>query len=247
MKKNRSSSKLTGVVRPDLVERVQLGELDPDQAKYMARQEVLSEMPQDFLPLFADLAKVPKIPGRREWFQRQVHHVIHDAWEEHEKLDTLEILTSDEAYADTIEKLKSARHALARIKSSANTDALWLATNEIQRGIDRFLDFSGENTPKPRPRRRGRPKGEVKQRILRRSVLELLDVAWFTGGNLSLEKNIGQGTLIEAIERLERFLPDGAVPRPLPHAACIRWGAGAKRQRPMQRQRGGRQSVAVTA
>jgi hypothetical protein len=179
-------------------------------------------MPQDFFPSFADLAKVPKIPGCRDWFQRQVYNVIHDAWEEQEKLDTLDILTKDDAYADTIEKLKSARHALARLKSTLSTDGLWLATNEIQRGIDRFLDFSGANTPKPRPRRRGRPKGEVKHPILRRLVLDLLDVAWFTGGNLSLEKNIGQGTLIEAIDRLERFLPDGAVPRPLPLATLQR-------------------------
>jgi hypothetical protein len=94
--------------------------------------------------------------------------------------------------------------------------------HQIKQGIDRFLDFSGADAPKPQPRRRCRPKGEVKHAILRRLVLELLAVAWFTGGNLNLEKNIGRGTLIEAIDQLERFLPDGAVPRPLPLATLQR-------------------------
>lgn len=223
MNKERRPSRLSGVVRPDLVERVQRGELDPDQARYIARQEVFSEIPEDFFQSLAELARVPNTPPkRREWFQRQVHNVIHDVWDEQEKLDTLDIVAANEAHADTIERLKSATLALARLKSKVDNEELWLVTNEVQRGISRFLEFSGADSPEPRPLSRGRPKGEVKNKVLRRLVLELLDVAWFTGGNLSLEKNIGRGTLIEAIDQLERFLPDGAVPRPLPLATLQR-------------------------
>lgn len=219
---DRTNKRRSGVACLDLVEKVQHGEVDPDQAKYIARLELFREIPRDFFLSLADLAKIPNTPGRRRWFQHQVHNVIHDVWDQQERLDTLDAAGKNDAYADAIDKLKSATLALARLKNTVDTEELWFSINTIQREINRFLEFSGADVPKPRPRNRGRPKGEVKDKALRRLVLELLDVAWFTGGNLSLEKNIGRGSLIEAIDQLERFLPDGAVPRPLPLATLQR-------------------------
>jgi hypothetical protein len=209
------SHNLTAVRRSDLVEKVQRGELDPAQATQIARHEVLSHMPSDFYSLLADLAKVPEEPpGRRQWFQRQLFNIIHDAWDKQENMDALAALTKDRAYADVIKHLRSAKQALAQL-SKIDREVLWFPIAEIESGIDRFLDMHGADSPKPGPRRRGRPKGNVKYSPFRNLVWDLLELTWVTGGNLSLEKNVGRGTLIDAIGRLSQYLPSDLAPQKL--------------------------------
>ena len=56
----------------------------------------------------------------------------------------------------------------------------------------------------------------MKDWVFQHFVNTLLASATIAGGRLTLEKNIGKGSLIEAIEILAPYLPDGFVRRPMP-------------------------------
>ena len=213
---------LTAAQRSDLVEMVQRGELDPDQAKYIARHEVLCKMPPEFVSSLAGLANIPNAPPQRcQWFQRAIHNIIREAWDRQENLDGLAALTKQRAYADLIKKLKSIKRALAQL---GNTDRglLGFPIAEIESGIDRFLEMVGADSPPRRPYRRGRPKGNVKNASFQKFVWDLLEVTWEANGNLSLEKNIGEGSLIKAIKMLSQYLPSDLVPQNLPASTLQR-------------------------
>jgi hypothetical protein len=67
------------------------------------------------------------------------------------------------------------------------------------------------------PHQRGRRTGDVKDLSFRQFVHYLLVVTeQWCGGTLTLDKNYEKGTLIEAIEVLRPYLPELAVPSPLP-------------------------------
>ena len=164
--RRRLSQNLTAVQRPDLVEKVRRGEMDPAEATQIARNDVLRKMPADFGASIADLAKVPKTPPRRrQWFEGQLLSVIYDAWEQQENLDGLTSLTKDRAYANSINSLKAAKQALAQL-SDVDRELLLFPITEIERGIDKFLEALGSTSPKVRMRGRGRPKGMVKNQLL---------------------------------------------------------------------------------
>jgi hypothetical protein len=70
---------------------------------------------------------------------------------------------------------------------------------------------------KSAPQRRGRRRGDVKDLSFRQFVHYLLVVTedW-CGGTLTLDKNYESGTLIDAIEILRPYLPQGVVRKGLP-------------------------------
>jgi hypothetical protein len=67
------------------------------------------------------------------------------------------------------------------------------------------------------PQKRGRRGGDVEHFSFRQFVVYLRVVTedW-CGGTLTIDKNYGTGTLIEAIRVLRPYLPVGVVPNPLP-------------------------------
>jgi hypothetical protein len=206
------SRNLTAVQRPDLAEKVKRGEINPAQASYIARHSVLAKLPEDFCDSFADLARVPKAPLKhRQKFQHELFIIIHDAWEKQENLDAFVSLTTDRAFHTAIKHLKAAKQALAQL-NEVDRELLFLPIAEIEQGIEMFFESLGADLPKATPRRRGRPTGVVKHEPFRNFVWELLEITCAAGGNLSLEKNIGRGTLIDAINRLEEYLPSNFVP-----------------------------------
>jgi hypothetical protein len=90
-------------------------------------------------------------------------------------------------------------------------------TAAIEQEMDRFFQWTGEETEPPRPRvhRRGRRRGTVKNRRFRVFLRELRRVAKAYGGRLGLQKNIPEGALLEAIKIVAPHLPDGFVPKSL--------------------------------
>jgi hypothetical protein len=65
------------------------------------------------------------------------------------------------------------------------------------------------------PHQAGRKSSAVKNPNFQNFVFQLLIYASTCGGNLSLEKNIGKGTLLTALELLAPHLPDGFEPSTL--------------------------------
>jgi hypothetical protein len=95
--------------------------------------------------------------------------------------------------------------------------------NNFQRITDELAGLSSEALSflqaKPRPRPRGRPRGGAFSKILARSLVEftlrlLLDVR-AAGGQLTVDKNLGEGTLLDALNLLRPYLPRW-FPRKLP-------------------------------
>jgi hypothetical protein len=71
-------------------------------------------------------------------------------------------------------------------------------------------------------RQRGKRPGTKKNSIFQNFVCALIIFTRRARGRLTLEKNIGTGTLIKAIEMLAPHLPDGFVPEPLPASTLQR-------------------------
>ena len=91
--------------------------------------------------------------------------------------------------------------------------------------FEQFLFYVGENPgpdPLPQSPRRGRRSGSVGNRAFVALVRSLLIRVKRAGGRLTLEKNAGQGTLIDAIRLLEAYAPPGVVPKVLPHSTLQR-------------------------
>jgi hypothetical protein len=161
----------------------------------------------------ADLAHVPKI--EQEYFSRFIVRILSDAWQNDGLCDAaLEMQSTNAALFRAARALRSARQALADL-DKRDREALWWPISEVESGIDRFFDFvvGGSEPTRPQPHRRGRRSGTVKNRAFQIFVRGLFLAAETADGRYTLEKNIGTGTVIEAIEILNPYLPDGFVPK----------------------------------
>jgi hypothetical protein len=129
--------------------------------------------------------------------------------------------------------LRAARQALAdlneegdwkvesnRLGGLADAQFWWRLselTAAIEQGMDRFFEWTRDETEPPRPRAhlRGRRRGTVKNPRFRDFVWKLTIAAKHYGGRLGLQKNIRKGALLEAIKIVARHLPNGFVPKHL--------------------------------
>jgi len=163
----------------------------------------------------ADLAHVPTTDGAREYFSRFIVRILSDAWENDGPHDaSLKLQSTNPALSRAARALRSARQALADL-DKRDREALWWPISEVESGIDRFFDFvvGGSEPIRPQPHRRGRRSGTVKNRPFQIFVRGLFLAAETAGGRYTLEKNIGTGSVLEAIEILTPYLPDGFLPK----------------------------------
>jgi hypothetical protein len=166
----------------------------------------------------ADLARVPKTDGARENFSRLIVRTLSGAWIYSEicirypawKNPGPRDAASEELAART---LRASRPFLARLSERDREELFWPFPDEV---------LGGSEPIQPRAHRRGRPRGTVKNRAFQHFVRGLFLAAERAGGRYSLEKNIGKGTVIEAIDMLGPYLPRGFVPRNLPFSTMQR-------------------------
>ena len=186
-----------------------------------------SVLPMDVRRRLADLARVPD--QERENFYNVIQLPVRLVRE----VDRREVGTkagralaraaaSARALQEAFHDLNSADYEwVEKLWSKTPRDKKWLLA--LPRTIDALANlFSiavGKSPPQVRsgPSQRGRRKGDVKDLAFREFVHYLLIVTeeW-CGGVLTFDKNYESGTLVDAIEILRRYLPNGVVPRPLP-------------------------------
>jgi hypothetical protein len=164
----------------------------------------------------ADLAQVPD-GGARNYFNWLILDILFDAWEDDELRNSERVVGSDPSLSRTIKALRVAKQALANLEKPVREGLCW-PIYEIEKGIDRFFESTvGAAEPtKPRVHRRGRREGTLKNRGFQNFIRSLFKAARICHGNFSLEKNIRAGGIIQAIDILAPYLPDGVVPRYLP-------------------------------
>jgi hypothetical protein len=75
----------------------------------------------------------------------------------------------------------------------------------------------------PRPKRKGRRPGTVKNPQFGEFVLNFVCDTFFDGGRLTFEKNGPSGSLTRIIDLLTPYLPSGFVPDPLPGSSMRTW------------------------
>ena len=202
----------TSAKRDDLIEKLRSGEFVPEQARYIAVTDVLNGLPNDLLRGLAELADIPHAPqARRRSFYGCVLDALWDCWNTREDIDAELYFRKNGSFANAIDALKSARQALAQIDASDRRAFFWPVAMAEQ-GMDYFLTALGELEPARPLRRRGKPPGKVKDSASHKFVLQLLKCAILHGGRLSFDKNVKEGALIEALNKLTPYLPQGVDP-----------------------------------
>jgi len=109
------------------------------------------------------------------------------------------LLAKSPWYRHWIPELSGTTYGLAHLLSTAQGKV-------PPRRQDKVLD----------PHVRGRRRGTVKDVEFRNFVVDLLVAAAETDGQLTLEKNLGTGSLIDALNILRPYLPKGIIPNVLP-------------------------------
>jgi hypothetical protein len=183
------------------------------------------------MPLrLAELARVPE--ENRDGFWLAVFDAVLDAWEHDASRKMAVALDQTEVLLRAKNALRAARQALADLDEEcervgplergglAESQVWWRLpelTAAIEQEMDRFFEWTGEETEPPRPRvhRKGRRRGTVKNRRFRVFLRKLRNAARGHGGRLGLQKNTPKGPLLEAIEIVAPHLPDGFVPKRL--------------------------------
>jgi hypothetical protein len=94
-------------------------------------------------------------------------------------------------------------------------------TNEFVELLSEAGSFLGAEPP-PKPRGRPRRGAFSTHSSLAKFTLRLLLDVRVAGGRLSLDKNLREGTMVDALKLLRPYLPRGFIPRPLPMATLNR-------------------------
>jgi len=183
----------------------------------------LSLLTRDDLQRIADIAAIPTDPAaHRDWFFRAVDNLLFDAWEDSASNKRHLAARRDAKLTNTLRALNLTRRLLSDI--GVPPTAL--------EHLDFFYHWLGLPSPSSSARRaRGRPSGSPANAAFLKFVRRLLiDVGW-AGGRLTLEKNIGRGSLSDIIDELAAFLPEDFVPRPLPTSTLQRLKTSVRRTR----------------
>ena len=192
-------------------------------------------MPDEVLRRLADLSHVPA--ERRKFFFETIAASVRTAWELHglhnegrankksaplqrAALALYEALANlDNSDRETVEGVLGGNLEFSCDKISSGR------VGELRRILYRLAFVFSIRTGKPLPRpayespqppQPGRKSGAVKDWVFQHFVDVLLSTTTLAGGRLTLEKNIGTGSLIEAISTLDHYLPDAFVPKPIP-------------------------------
>jgi hypothetical protein len=188
-----------------------------------------SLVPDEVLLQLAELARVPA--EEREEFYNFVREGVQTAWE----LD--ELANSGRAWNKSGALVRAAKAALNLYEELANLKQK--ERDWVQKILDQGQGFLGKKVPELRssayrlatllnlaigkpfsavvsgPHQAGRKSGAVKNPNFQNFVFQLLIYTRTSGGNLSHEKNIGRGTLLEAVKLLAPYLPEGFEPSSL--------------------------------
>ena len=184
------------------------------------------------MPLqLAELARVPE--ENRDKFLLAVFEAVIEAWEHNASREIAASLNQNEVLSRVIDALRAARQALADLEEEGNKKVasnrlgglieaqFWRRlpqlTAAIKQEMDRFFEWTEEETEPPRPRahRRGRRPGTVENPRFRVFIRKLRHAARDHGGRLGLQKNTPKGALWEAVKIVAPHLPRGFVPKPL--------------------------------
>jgi hypothetical protein len=161
------------------------------------------------MPQLADLARVPKTEEARTNFSRLIIRTLSGVWSDFE-------LSAHPAWKNPRPRPRDA--ASEEIAARTRT---WYPSGDLEELLwPHEVEFA-QNRP-TRVHRRGRPRGRVKNREFQVFVRGLFLAAQRAGGRYTLEKNIREGTVIEAINILAPYLPDGFVPKNLPFSTLQR-------------------------
>jgi hypothetical protein len=179
----------------------------------------------------AELARVPE--ENRDGFFLAVFEAVIEAWEHNANRQIAASLNQNEVLSRATDALRAARQALVDLNEEGDWKVVsnelgglveaqfWRRlpqlTARIEQEMDRFFEWTVEETEPPRPRvhQRGRRPGTAKNRRFRVFVWTLTEAAKHYGGRLGLQKNIRKGALLEAIKIVAPHLPDGFVPKSL--------------------------------
>jgi len=183
------------------------------------------------MPLrLAELARVPE--ENRDGFLLAVFDAVIDVWEHDSSRKMAVSLNQNEVLSRATDALRAARQALADLDEECKKvgplgrgglveSQFWWnlpkLTAAIEQEMDRFFEWTGEETELPRPRahRRGRRPGTVENPRFRVFIRKLRHAAKDHGGRLGLQKNTPKGALWEAVTIVAPHLPRGFVPKPL--------------------------------
>jgi hypothetical protein len=209
----KNPPKLTRVVRGTQSAKrhnlkIGIGKPHPEDEPRIAALSAVARFSRDSLPKLAELARVPKAHRDAFW------------WDAGDRLlDCLLIqgyvhvnseLRKNVSFARAMSTLKSARQALGQIDESPREDFRG-PIEAAEEGIDAFLTAFGELEAK-RTHRRGRPRGKVQDPASHKFVFQFIECVVLHGGVLTFDKNIREGTLIDALRESAPYLPEGVHP-----------------------------------
>jgi hypothetical protein len=216
----------------DALEKRVLAALGRANGPHPLAERLVSALLRIDMPLrVAELAHVPE--ENRDGFWLGLFDAVIEAWEHDASRQLAVSLKQNEVFSREVDALRAARQALADLgeegkKKVASYELGGLSeaqfwwrlpqlTAPIEQEIDRFFEWTGEETEPPRPRahRKGRRPGTAKNRRFRVFVRKLTNIAIAHGGRLGLQKNIPEGALLKAIKIVAPHLPKGFVPKPL--------------------------------
>jgi hypothetical protein len=180
-------------------------------------------VPDEVLLQLAGLARIPA--EEREEFYDFVREGVQTAWELNE------LANSGRAWNKSGALVRAAKAALNLYEELANLKQK--ERDWVQKILDQSQGLLGEEVLKlrgtayqlatllnlaigkppsvvvPGPHQAGRKSSAVKNPNFQNFVFQLLIYTRTSEGNLSLEKNIGRGTLLSAVELLAPYLPEG--------------------------------------
>jgi transposase-like protein len=228
-----------------------------DQVKHVGPPEpphLVERKPVDSR-LFAELADIARIPSSNfDRFRECISYELTVAWRLFRiKLDSIDPVEGRIALKQ-LQKLNAASKAFSAALRSLNGVALIpvrmaayeflndLPTKDqmetylsvLSRGIEKYVDrvlYFATDDEKP-VRRVGHPPGGLLTQWWDPFVILVLNVLWdvdATGGQLTIDKNNHEGSLLKVLNSMEPYLPPGFLPKPLPVSTLVRMKAAARK------------------